>query len=130
MNSVKDIDIKNRAHYFLNDMINVKIFDTNEINIDQKPYKNILICYIEYVTTNGNKLFYLINHKINQYIDESDRNKYLTPVPADESKDTLKKVFLDLIRSITRNIDNYDDEHIKIKLIQMTIYLLKNTKIL
>ena len=43
------------------------------------------------MTTNGNKLFYLINHKINWYIDESDRNKYLTPVPADESKDTLKK---------------------------------------
>ena len=34
MNSVKDIDIKNRAYYFLNDMVNVKTFDTNEINID------------------------------------------------------------------------------------------------
>ena len=34
MNTVKDIDIKIRVYYFLNDMINVKTFDTSEINID------------------------------------------------------------------------------------------------
>ena len=33
---------------------------------------------------------YLIN-KINGYIEERNRNKYLVLVPADESKDTLKK---------------------------------------
>ena len=30
-------------------------------------------------------------NKINGYIEESNRNKYLTLVIADESKDTLKK---------------------------------------
>ena len=39
------------------------------------------------------KLFYLIIHKINEYIGESNGNKYLIPAPADESKDTFKKYY-------------------------------------
>ena len=45
-NKAKDIDIKNRTHYFLNDVINIKNFDSNNIKIDEKSYKNILIYYI------------------------------------------------------------------------------------
>ena len=46
-NKVKDIDIKNRTHYFFNDIINIKSFDPNNIKIDEKSYKNILIYYID-----------------------------------------------------------------------------------
>ena len=42
-NKVKDIDIKNRTYYFLNDFINIENFDPNNIKIDEKSYKNILI---------------------------------------------------------------------------------------
>ena len=49
-NKVKDIDIKNRKHYCLNDIINIENFDPNSIKIDEKSYKNILIYYIGYVT--------------------------------------------------------------------------------
>ena len=42
-NKVKDLDIKNRTYYFLNDIINIKTFDLNNIKIDKKLYKNILI---------------------------------------------------------------------------------------
>ena len=45
-NKVKDIDIKNRTYYFLHGVINIKIFDPNNIKIDQKSYKTILINYI------------------------------------------------------------------------------------
>ena len=46
------------------------------------------------MTRNGiKKLFYLIIHKINEHIGESSGNKYLIPVPADESKDTFKKYY-------------------------------------
>ena len=80
-------------------MINIKNLDANKIKIDEKLQKNILICNIRYVTRNSiKKLFYLIIHKINEYIGESNGNKYLIPVPADESKDKLKKyyqIFLD-----------------------------------
>ena len=49
-NKVKDIDIKNRTYYFFNDIINIKNFDPNNIKIDEKPYKNILIFYLGYIT--------------------------------------------------------------------------------
>ena len=42
-NKVKDLDIKNRTFYFFNDIINIKTFDLNNIKIDKKLYKNILI---------------------------------------------------------------------------------------
>ena len=42
MNSVKEIVIKNRMHYFFDDMINVKNLDPNKIKIDQKSYKGFL----------------------------------------------------------------------------------------
>ena len=49
-NKGKDIDIKNQTYYFFDDIINIKFFDPNDIKIDQKSHKNILICYIGYVT--------------------------------------------------------------------------------
>ena len=48
--SVKDINIKNHTYYFFDDIINIKDFDPDNINIDVKSYKNILIYYIGYVT--------------------------------------------------------------------------------
>ena len=49
-NKVKNIHIKNRTYYFFNDTINIKNFDLNNIKIDEKSYKNILIYYIGYLT--------------------------------------------------------------------------------
>ena len=42
-NKVEDIDIKNRTYYFLNNIINLKNFDSNEIKKDEKSNKNNLI---------------------------------------------------------------------------------------
>ena len=36
-----EADIKNRAYYFLDDIINIKNYDPNKIKIDEKSYKNI-----------------------------------------------------------------------------------------
>ena len=47
--SVKDINIKNLTYYFFNDTIYIENFDPNNIKIDEKSYKNILIYYIGYV---------------------------------------------------------------------------------
>ena len=49
-NIVKDINIKDHAYYFFDDIINIKDFDLNNIKIDERSYKNILIYYIAYVT--------------------------------------------------------------------------------
>ena len=73
-------------------MIDMKNLDPNKIKMDEKSYKNIYIYYVGYVTTNSVKPLYLIILKIIGYIEESNGNKYLTLVSADERKDTLKKV--------------------------------------
>ena len=49
-NKVKNLDIKNLTYYFSDDMINIRNFDPNTIELDEKSYKNILIYYVEYVT--------------------------------------------------------------------------------
>ena len=54
-NKVKDIDITNCTYYFFNDIININNFDPNNIKLDKKSYKNILIYYIGYVTIKDSK---------------------------------------------------------------------------
>ena len=77
MNSVKDIYIKNRTYYFFDDMVNIKSLNPNKIKVDEKPYKNILIYNIAYMTDKDfsyvkidsvNPL-YLIIDKINGYTE-------------------------------------------------------------
>ena len=41
MGSIKEIDIKNRAYYFYDDMINMKSFDSSLLKIGKRSYKNI-----------------------------------------------------------------------------------------
>ena len=127
--SNKDIDIKNRTNYFFNDLINIKKFDPNNIKIDEKSYKNIFIYYIGYVTIKVSKYvkiyivnpLYLIFNKVNEYFEKINENKYLTLVPTNESKEKIKKYekiwskIRDLIRSLTKNSDDYDEKYMEIK---------------
>ena len=107
--SVKDINIKNRTYYFLNDTINIKDFDPYNVRIDKKSYKNILIYYIGYVTINKDlkiysvNLFYLIFDKVNRYFKEINGNKYLTLVPANKSKKRKKKSQISNLRQKKEN---------------------------
>ena len=80
-------------------MINIKNFVLYKIKIDKKSYKNILIYYIGYVTLKNLRYvkissvnpLYLIINKVNGYFEEIYGNKYLTLIPTNESKSTLKK---------------------------------------
>ena len=49
-NKVKDIDIKDWKYYFFNDIVNIENLKSNNIKIDEKSYKYILIYYIGYVS--------------------------------------------------------------------------------
>ena len=60
-NKVKDIIIKKRTYYFFNDIINKENFDLNNIKIDEKSYRNILIYYIGYVTIKEHVKIYSVN---------------------------------------------------------------------
>ena len=68
------------------DMINIKNFDPNQINIDKELYKNIIIYCIgnitiknlSYVKINSVNPLYIIIDKVDGYIEESNGNKNLT----------------------------------------------------
>ena len=53
---------------------------------------------------------------MNGYFEKINGNEYLTFVPTNESKDKIKKYeelwirIRDLIRSITKNLDDYDEK--------------------
>ena len=111
-------------------MINIKNFDPNNIKLDEKSYKNILIHYIGYVAIKDSKYvkiysvnpLYLIFNEVNGYFEEINGNKYLiTLVPTNKSKEKIKKYeelwskIKDLIRLITKNSDDYDEKHMKTK---------------
>ena len=54
-NKFKDMDLKNRTYYFFNDIIIIKNFDSNNIKIDEKSYKNVFIYYVGYATIKDSK---------------------------------------------------------------------------
>ena len=62
---------------------------------------------------------YLIFGNVNGYFEEINGNKYLTLFPTSESKEKIKKYkelwIKNLIKSITKNSDDYDEKYIKIK---------------
>ena len=50
MGSTKEINIKNQTYYFYNDIIDIKTFDSSNLKLDKKSYKNLDIYNIGYVT--------------------------------------------------------------------------------
>ena len=128
-NKVKHINIKNHTYYFFDDIINIKYFDPNNIKIDEKPYKNIVIYYVasvtikysKYIKINSVNPLYLRLNKMNGYFEEINGNKYLTLVPTNESKEKIKnyeKLWIkirDLNRLVNKKSDDYDEKCMKIK---------------
>ena len=72
-NKFKCISIENYACYFFDDIINIKNFDPNNIEIDEKSYKNILIYYIPYVTIKDAKCITI--NSVSGYFEEINGNK-------------------------------------------------------
>ena len=94
-NNLKDVNMKNHTYYFFDDIINIKDFDPDNIKIDEKSYKNILIYYIayvmiknlKYIKVNSVNSLYLILNKMNGYFEEINGNEYLMLVLTNESKE-------------------------------------------
>ena len=78
-------------------MINIENFDPNNIKIVEKPYKDILIYYIGYVTMKEHVKMYSVNplnlifRYVNWYFEGINRYKYLTLVPINKSKEKKYK---------------------------------------
>ena len=75
---VKDISMKIHTYYFFDAIISIKIFDLNNIKINEKSYKHFLIYYIGYVTIKDLKYvkinivnpLYFTFSKVNGYFEE------------------------------------------------------------
>ena len=78
MEHTKEIDIKYRKYYLFDNMIDIKIFDSNLLEINKKSWKNADICYLGYITMKDSDYvkinivnpFYLIIDKVDGYIEE------------------------------------------------------------
>ena len=94
-NKDKDINIKKPHILFFSWYYQYKKIDPNNIKLNENSYKNIRIHNIWYVTVEDSKHIkinsvnplFLIFSKVNGYFSELNKNKYLTLVPANESKE-------------------------------------------
>ena len=48
METIKQINIKNKTYYFYNDIINLDEFDESKIKVDKKDFSDIDIYYLGY----------------------------------------------------------------------------------
>ena len=96
MGSIKEINIKNRTYYFYNDIIDIKTFDSNNLKLDKKTYKNLDIYNIGYVTVkkigsgydiNSVNPLYLRFGNVNGCMEKINEDKYLVFDDADENKE-------------------------------------------
>ena len=116
MGNIKEINIKNRTDYFFDDMISIKDFDPNLLKIDKKPYKNIDIYYIGYITVKDSfyvkiksiNPLYLIISNADGYIKEKNGSKYLAFDSANENNEVLKK-YNELWDGIKNEIETIND---------------------
>ena len=99
MGSLKQINIKNRAYYFYNDIIDIKTFDSNLLKLYKKSYKDLDIYNIGYVTIKKNGYGYDINSSnplylpidnASGYIKEINEDKYLVFDDTYENKELLR----------------------------------------
>ena len=86
MGSIKELNIKNRTYYFYNDIIDLKTFDSNNLKVDKKTYKDLDIFNIGYVTIKKNlhgcdvnsvNPLYLRINDASGNIKEMNKDKYL-----------------------------------------------------
>ena len=118
METIKQINIKNRTYYFYNDIIDIKTFDSNNLKLDKKTYKDLDIYNIGYVTikkigygydiNSVNPLYLRINN-VNGYIEEINEDKYLFFDDTYENKKLLER-YDDVFNGILGKIREMDDD--------------------
>ena len=124
----KQLNIKNRTHYFWNDLINLKNFDPSLLKLDKKSSMDISIYYIGYVTKNPEynidsvNTHYLLINELDGFIEEKEGSKYLNISLTHNNNDVLVK-FVEVWRGIkdqikkvnNGSVSKYAEDYIKIK---------------
>ena len=105
MRKVKELNIKNEAYYFFNDIINIRNFKSNLLKIDKEPYKDFDIYYIGYIAIkkfeNCRNIYsvnplYLIFQSATGYFEEKNDEKYLIL----DSTEKYEEVFFENLSEI------------------------------
>ena len=125
--AIRQINIKSKAYYFYNDLINIKNFNNNKLKLDKKGVLGNDVYYIGYITkkpqwnVNSVNPLYLMINRIKGHFEEVDGDKYL--IISSENGDIMQKYheIFDGIKEIIKKINDYgqpikyDDNYMKIK---------------
>ena len=128
METIKQMNIKNRTYYFYNDIFNLVEFDGSKIKVDKKDFNNIDIYYLGYehrkkisecnVINSVNPLYLRIINMNGQFEKGKDDAWYLII----SDKDDVYKKLIDIFESIKNKITEktwevveYDDDYMKIE---------------
>ena len=128
MGELKQRNIKNRAYYFYNDIINLDQFDESKIKVDKEDFNDIDIYYLGYehkkkisecdVINSVNPLYLRIVDMKGQFEKGKDDAWYLVI----SDKDDVYKKLVDIFESIKNKITEktwdaleYDKDYMKIK---------------
>ena len=94
--TLRQINIKNRPHYFFNSMTNIKNFHPSLVSINQISFKSTddVICGIEYITMksfdSANSLYLVFNNVDAYNVCKSTGNKYLIFAFTDKNREALE----------------------------------------
>ena len=128
METIKQINIKNRTYYFYNDIINLDEFDESKIRVDKKDFNDMDIYYLGYehrkkisecnVINSVNPLYLRIMDMSGQFEKCKDDAWYLVI----SNKDDVYKKLVDIFESINNKITEktwdvveYDNDYMKIR---------------
>ena len=105
MGETKELNIKNQTYYFIDDIIDIKNFHSNLLKIDKKPYKDIDIYHIGYITIkmfnekfsdheniHSVNLLYLIFHSATEHFKEKNGEKYLILDPTEKYEEVFTRI--------------------------------------
>ena len=93
--AVRQLNTEGRTNYFYNDLINIRNFNSHNLNLDKKSVLGNDVYYIGYITekpqwnVNSINPLYLMINKIKGHFEEVDGNKYL--IISFENGDIMQK---------------------------------------
>ena len=139
METIKQINIKNRTYYFYNDIINLDEFDESKIRVDKKDFNDIDIYYLGYehkkkisecnVINSVNPLYLKVADMKGQFKKGKGDAWYLIISYKDDVYEKLMNIFESIKNKITEKTWNtleYDKDYMKIKFEGNNIFTTDN----
>ena len=127
METIKQINIKNKTYYFYNDIINLEEFDESIIKVDKKDFNDIDIYYFGYehknkisecnVINRVNLLYLKIININGQFKKGKDDAWYIVISDKHDAYKKLVNIFKSIENKITEktcDVVEYDYDYMKI----------------